>query len=207
MADITLSYKGSTIATMSDSGSKTIQTAGKYCEGDIGLVYNKPQLIESWDFTNSLVGVERGVVASITDISQDSNGITFSTASGYLTIPISILPISIEIDVVSMNLTSTNHRRFVMFSTEAGLVYRASGYNKWGFYSGSWEMTNISSTSFFDNCTVKISVDSAGLWSVYKDGTLVMQSTVSIIPQSKYFRIGSLTDSINNTIISGLRVY
>lgn len=43
MADITLSYKGSTIATMSASGSKTIQTAGKYCEADIGLVYEKPE--------------------------------------------------------------------------------------------------------------------------------------------------------------------
>ena len=39
MADITLSYKGSTIATMSASGSKTIQTAGKYCEDDIELTY------------------------------------------------------------------------------------------------------------------------------------------------------------------------
>ena len=39
MADITLSYKGSTIATMSASGSKTIQTEGKYCEDDISLAY------------------------------------------------------------------------------------------------------------------------------------------------------------------------
>lgn len=42
MADITLSYKGSTIATMSASGSKTIQTKEKYCEGDIGLSYERP---------------------------------------------------------------------------------------------------------------------------------------------------------------------
>ena len=39
MADITLSYKSTTIATMSASGSKTIQTAGKYCEDDISLTY------------------------------------------------------------------------------------------------------------------------------------------------------------------------
>ena len=39
MADITLSYKGSTIATMSASGSKTIQTKEKYCEDDITLTY------------------------------------------------------------------------------------------------------------------------------------------------------------------------
>ena len=42
MADITLSYKGSTIATLSASGSKTIQTQGKYCEADIVLSYIKP---------------------------------------------------------------------------------------------------------------------------------------------------------------------
>lgn len=207
MADVTLTYKGQNILELSASGNKTIQTKEKYCEDDISLVYNKPP-IESWDFTNSLVGVERGVVASKTDVSRDSNGITFGATSGYITIPISILPITIEIDVVSMNLSTTSHRRFVMFSTESGLVFRASGYNKWGFYSSSWEMTNISDPSFFDNCTVKISVDSNGLWSVYKDGTLVMQSTTAVIkPQSKNFLVGSLTDSINNTVISGLRVY
>ena len=42
MADITLSYKGSTIATMSASGSKTIQTKEKYCEDDISLSYERP---------------------------------------------------------------------------------------------------------------------------------------------------------------------
>lgn len=42
MADVTLTYKGNTIAELSDSGSKTIQTAGKYCEDDIGLTYVSP---------------------------------------------------------------------------------------------------------------------------------------------------------------------
>ena len=42
MADVTLTYKGSTIAEMSDSGSKTLKTSGKYCEGDIGVSYVKP---------------------------------------------------------------------------------------------------------------------------------------------------------------------
>lgn len=43
MADITLSYKGSTIATLSASGSKTIQTKEKYCEDDISLAYVKDE--------------------------------------------------------------------------------------------------------------------------------------------------------------------
>ena len=42
MADVTLTYKGSTIAELSDSGSKTLNTAGKYCEADIALSYVKP---------------------------------------------------------------------------------------------------------------------------------------------------------------------
>ena len=42
MADVTLTYKGNTIAEMSDTGTKTLKTAGKYCEGDIGVSYVKP---------------------------------------------------------------------------------------------------------------------------------------------------------------------
>ena len=41
MADVTLTYKGSTIAEMNNSGTKTLKTSGKYCEGDIGVSYVK----------------------------------------------------------------------------------------------------------------------------------------------------------------------
>ena len=41
MADVTLKYKGATIAELSASGNKTIETAGKYCEADILLEYVK----------------------------------------------------------------------------------------------------------------------------------------------------------------------
>ena len=42
MPDVAIKYKGSTIAEMSASGSKTLQTQGKYCEGDIAVEYAKP---------------------------------------------------------------------------------------------------------------------------------------------------------------------
>lgn len=42
MADITISYKGATIAEISASGTTTLETAGKYCEDDISLAYVKP---------------------------------------------------------------------------------------------------------------------------------------------------------------------
>ncbi len=42
MADITISYNGSDIATMSASETKTLLTEGKYCEDDITVSYTKP---------------------------------------------------------------------------------------------------------------------------------------------------------------------
>jgi len=42
MSDVTLSYKGSDILELSDSGSATLKTGGKYCEDDIELEYVKP---------------------------------------------------------------------------------------------------------------------------------------------------------------------
>ena len=42
MADVTINYEGSTIATMSASGTKTLLTQGKYCTDDIEVVYASP---------------------------------------------------------------------------------------------------------------------------------------------------------------------
>lgn len=41
MADVELTYKGATIGSLSNSGTLTMQTAGKYCEANIGLTYVK----------------------------------------------------------------------------------------------------------------------------------------------------------------------
>lgn len=42
MADVTLTYKGSDILELSDSGSATLKTGGKYCEDDVTVEYVKP---------------------------------------------------------------------------------------------------------------------------------------------------------------------
>ena len=41
MPDVTISYKGSQIASMDASGTKTLLTEGKYCEDDITIQYTK----------------------------------------------------------------------------------------------------------------------------------------------------------------------
>ena len=47
MADITVSYKGNTIAEVSASGTTTLGTSGKYCEDDISVAYVQP-VSTSW---------------------------------------------------------------------------------------------------------------------------------------------------------------
>lgn len=42
MADVNITYKGASIATMNASGTKTLETGGKFCEGDIDISYTKP---------------------------------------------------------------------------------------------------------------------------------------------------------------------
>ena len=42
MADLIINYKGQPIAELSESGTKTLKTAGKYCEDDITVEYSKP---------------------------------------------------------------------------------------------------------------------------------------------------------------------
>lgn len=70
MADITLSYKGSTIATMSASGSKTIQTKEKYCEDDISMVYNRP-ILSGTDAPSNSIGNDGDVYVRSFPIPND----------------------------------------------------------------------------------------------------------------------------------------
>ena len=42
MADLTIRFKGQTVLEMTESGTKTLKTGGKYCEGDITVEYAKP---------------------------------------------------------------------------------------------------------------------------------------------------------------------
>lgn len=42
MADVSIKYRGSEIANMSATGSKTLGTQGKYCDSDVVVEYTKP---------------------------------------------------------------------------------------------------------------------------------------------------------------------
>ena len=56
MADLTIKYKGQPIVEMTESGTKTLKTAGKYCEDDISVEYAKPAGGNALSFTSQAVG-------------------------------------------------------------------------------------------------------------------------------------------------------
>lgn len=56
MADVTVKYKDTAIAELSDSGTKTLKTSGKYCEGDVIVEYAKPEGGGAFSSTSQAVG-------------------------------------------------------------------------------------------------------------------------------------------------------
>lgn len=74
MEDVTLTYKGNTIAEMSDTGTKTLKTAGKYCDGDICVSYTKPSGGGSDDLATMIItGGGSGFVKLPSDVTVIRN--------------------------------------------------------------------------------------------------------------------------------------
>lgn len=148
-------------------------------------------------------------------VTYNSNGASFS-GSGTSTLrgSIDILPkssnysytdITIYIDVKSLNLDANQHRRFIMGSNSEGFIYRDTG--KWAFYSSSWIDSEITAGDFFDNCTVKIYIDSNNKWHIYKDNVLVFEPNAVL--ESYFIKIGSDDDKslYTGAVFTGARVY
>ena len=55
MADLTIKFKGQPIVEMTESGTKTLKTAGKYCEDDISVEYAKPAGGGGGNFAETIV--------------------------------------------------------------------------------------------------------------------------------------------------------
>lgn len=72
MSEVAINYKGSDIATMNASGTKTLQTSGKYCEDDITVTYARPSV------TPTLETVTKTYTPSTTAITD-----TITPSSGY----------------------------------------------------------------------------------------------------------------------------
>ena len=69
MSDLTIKYKDQPITELSESGTKTLKTAGKYCEDDITFEYAKP----AGGVDMGITGATVGQIAKITAV--DASGV------------------------------------------------------------------------------------------------------------------------------------
>lgn len=197
---------------------KTIAANGRYyasddnADGYSSIIVNVSGggsgYIEEWDFTESLEGKIRGRTPAISGAVQDSSGVTFDSTSDYLKFGgyASWDGITIEVDVGAMNLTSGNHRRFLMRDDDEGFIYRSNG--KWAFYAGNWAESNETDGAFFANSTVKVHVDVNGYWHIYKDGVLWWEPSYKLsLTEGKFFIGSGSGNTINNAVITGMRIY
>lgn len=113
----------------------------------------------------------------------------------------------VDTGAIGFSSTTTTHKRFIMANETNGLIFNRNDH-VWGFYTsgGSWKNTQISDPKFFENCTIKIYVDSSSLWHVYKDGELVFEPDGAINVSS--LAIGSTENSINDhSVMKKARIY
>ena len=86
MADLTIKYKGQPIVEMTESGTKTLKTSGKYCEGDVVVEYAKPAGGGGDMFSSSASGwIPEYQVGHAVSVLEMNTGMFTSSAVGSLT--------------------------------------------------------------------------------------------------------------------------
>ena len=179
MADITLTYKGNTIAEISDSGSKTLQTEGKYCEGNIGLTYVKPSGGNSFPVKKikGLTNLFRGTTWDSTTVEIDFDGADINTSiSTTISANACFATANIE-HLIIKNLTinnatatsfceQTNNASIIKTITFTDCTIKPSNINSFVRYgstlqsvTGEIDMTNVTNmNACFQNCTSLTSI-------------------------------------------------
>lgn len=162
--------------------------------------------VEYWNLSDSFIGTLRGIVSTADSVTIQNTGASFGLGSA-LRFGIGWDGMTIEIETGDLQLSAGTHRRFVMIGSSnsgVGFIYRLTG--KWAFYNNYWEDSAETDGSFFDNCLVKIHIDSTGHWHIYKDGILFWEPSIVLRANYSYLVIGSTSGGIVGSI-KNVRVY
>lgn len=109
MADVEIKYGGVTKGSMSASGTKTIKTGGKYCEGDITVQYTRPSggapVIESKTITSDGTYYAPSGVDGFNPVIVSTGGGGGSSVYYKNTTPSSVVSSTSETDAQSLTIT------------------------------------------------------------------------------------------------------
>ena len=124
MSGVNIEYKGESIATIPATGSKTIKTQGKYCEGDILVEYEAPP-------TPTLITkqiAENGTYTAADDNADGYSEVTVNVPSGIPIDEASLTPLVFGIDSDGFYFSDTPADETpVSFGRDAGGIYVAGG--------------------------------------------------------------------------------
>lgn len=126
MSGVNIEYKGESIATIPATGSKTIKTQGKYCEGDILVEYEAPPTPTPTLITKQIT--ENGTYTAADDNADGYSEVAVNVKSG---IPIdedSLTPLAFGVDSNGFYFSdSTADETPVLFGRDSGGIYVAGG--------------------------------------------------------------------------------
>lgn len=135
-ADVTVKFKGATIAEMDASGSKTLNTAGKVCEEDISLAYLKPNAAPTAD--DVTVEYRGQTILSMNDSARKA----IKTAGKYCDADLTVRYVRPQFQVFGFHIDSSNSDPYacVTYLEDAvGMTPAHMDFSSGRFDYGSWE--------------------------------------------------------------------
>lgn len=174
----------------------------------------QPAPLLYWDLSESIYDeIDNLPVSLAGGAEENTGGIYLPSASSQIVLPSVIKPLGvifeIELGATEAVLGSSHLRFFVsnINSWNSGLIYRSTG--EWSFYSGStWDNgSGITDINFFSNSIVKIVIDYAGKWKIYKNNSLVYSPTIALSNLTNALSIGSTAQSYFPALVKSIKVY
>ena len=176
----------------------------------------KTFLMHDWDFTAGLTDRIQNVEAILgNDAVMENDGIHFLTHKDYILLNITYeynRTYEIDFGDVNRRANGDQHGRIFMPLPDMGVMYRMTlewgiwGYNENG--RGQWaDISGLTDPNVFKNKTMKIYIGIDGSISVYLDGSLFMQTNLTI-PRQGSITIGSMSwQSFYLMTVKGFREY
>lgn len=213
MSDITINYKGSTIATMDASGTKTLLTQGKYCEDDMEIVYVKPAgggyTVEEWLARTSVTGdVVITTSAPATNYALANTKITSCSAPNLTNARTNMFASCSDLLSVSMQSYTSGSLEYTFYScsslTSVSLPSYASGSTTYSFrYCSSLQIVvfpNFAGTinsNTFRNCSNLTAIDCKAT-AINNNNNFDSTSLNTLILRGSFCSLGGI-NSFNNS--------
>lgn len=183
------------------------------CGGGSDLKWLK---VVDFNFTESVTDSLRGSVATLSNVTRDTNGLNFTAASSYVDFDsfidnFNVYPyMAYEIDVGNYSLTAGStafNNYFILFNTSSSnLGIGMNNSNKWVMWTNSTAsvINGADGIDFFKNKTIRIETLDNKNYKIYADGNLLDTKTFA---NPALLRLGHTTKSCQGMIIKAMRFY